>query len=109
MHIAIPVAGGEVSAHFGHCDAFRIFETEDGAIRAQRDVTPPGHAPGVLPAFLKEQGVDVVLAGGMGGRAKGLFAEAGIQTVTGVTGEPQAAVRAFIEDRLEPGEDTCAH
>lgn len=44
-------------------------------ITGQRLLTPPPHEPGVLPKWLHDQGVNLIIAGGMGQRAQGLFNE----------------------------------
>ena len=82
--IAIPTAGGKLCAHFGHCEQFALVETEDGKIKGTSMQTPPPHEPGVLPKWLHEQGVNIVLAGGLGARAKQLFEESGVKVFTGV-------------------------
>ena len=74
MKIAIPVAEGLLCAHFGHCERFSIVELdESGTVGTIREEIPPAHEPGVLPAWLKSLEVTHIIAGGMGGRAQGLF------------------------------------
>ena len=42
MKIAIPVAAGRLSAHFGHCDEFAILEADKGGKEVlRRTVQPP--------------------------------------------------------------------
>ena len=81
MKIAIPVAEGRLAMHFGHCQEFRIIEvdTTTNKILGGSSEVPPPHEPGVLPKWLHEKGVNVIIAGGMGNRAQGLFAENGIE------------------------------
>ena len=110
--IAVAVAGGLTSLHFGHCDQFALFDVnrEGRRIVSRRDVPAPPHQPGLLPAWLREQGADVVLAGGMGRRAVDLFEEAGIEVVTGVPEqEPESAVRGYLDGSLETGGNVCDH
>ena len=40
MKIAIPLTGGQLSTHFGHCEQFGIYEVEDGKIIASKLATP---------------------------------------------------------------------
>jgi len=51
MKIAIPVTGGSLSPHFGHCEQFVIVDVdpEKTAVTGTETRTPPDHAPGVLP------------------------------------------------------------
>ena len=69
MKIAVAAMGNTVSGHFGHCEDFLIFDTADGAITGEERVPNPGHRPGFLPNFLADRGVEVIIAGGMGGGA----------------------------------------
>ena len=67
MKIAVAAMGNTVSGHFGHCENFNIYDAEDGKITAEEVVANPGHRPGFLPNFLADRGVQVIIAGGMGG------------------------------------------
>ena len=83
--IAIPVAGGKLCAHFGHCQQFAFFEVDmqNRKILESRELPPPPHQPGLLPRWLHGENVRVVIAGGMGRRAQDIFQEQGIQVVIG--------------------------
>ena len=112
MKIAIPLAEGRLSAHFGHCAEFVVLEVdkEKNEILSQSTHTPPPHEPGVLPRWLHEQGATVIIAGGMGGRAQDLFAQNGIRVVIGAPSEePGAIAKAFLENSLQTGENICDH
>lgn len=108
--IAIPTAGGRSCPHFGHCEAFTLIETDDGVVTAERVVRPPAHEPGAFPRFLADAGVDVVLAGGMGVRARDLFAANAIAVHTGIgEEEPRGLAERFLRDELAVGPNRCNH
>jgi ATP-binding protein involved in chromosome partitioning len=110
MRIAMPTEGGRLSQHFGHCEQFALFDIEDQAVRERRELTPPPHEPGLLPRWLKEQGVNLVIAGGMGQRAQMLFEQAGIQVICGAPSEePAEVVDSYLKGSLEAGDNTCDH
>lgn len=112
MRIAIPLAGRLLCQHFGHCEQFALFDVspEGCQLRQTIFVTPPEHAPGLLPRWLKEQGVEVVIAGGMGSRAQSLFKESGIRVVTGAPSLfGEEIVRAFLAGILVTGANACEH
>ncbi len=112
MKIAIPLAQGKLSLHFGHCDQFAIFEIDgDGKqIVSRNDETPPGHEPGVLPKWLHAMGVNIIIAGGMGQRAQQLFTQNGINVVIGAQSEtPEKLVEAYLQDTLQTGANICDH
>ena len=66
MRYAVPIVDGKVAAHFGHCSQFAFFDVDEArnAIIKREIVTPPGYEPGLLPAWLAEEGVSVALATG---------------------------------------------
>ncbi|MBW1931845.1 MAG: NifB/NifX family molybdenum-iron cluster-binding protein [Deltaproteobacteria bacterium] len=112
MRIAIPLAQGKLSLHFGHCDQFAVFEIDDDTkdIIITSTETPPSHAPGVLPQWLRGIGVNAIIAGGMGQRAQQLFAHNGIEVVIGAqTGTPHELVSAYLQDSLVTGDNICDH
>ncbi len=110
--IAIPVTGGVMSSHFGHCERFAIFDVgEDGkSIRQKQEIAAPPHEPGTFPKWLHEQGATLIIAGGMGSRAQSLFNQHDIQVVVGATGgDPDVIVKNFLDGRLETGANVCDH
>lgn len=112
MKIAIPIVEGQLSLHFGHCSHFALVDVEDTEkkITGTRLAEPPPHEPGVLPQWLHEQGVNVILAGGMGSRAQQLFTQNGIQVVVGCQpASPEALVGAYLSGELVTGDNTCDH
>ncbi|HOE16770.1 MAG TPA: iron-sulfur cluster carrier protein MrpORP [Syntrophorhabdaceae bacterium] len=111
MKFAIPTYQGKLCAHFGHCEAFALIDTDsEGKVMNENYVTPPPHEPGVLPAWLSQQGVNCIIAGGMGSRAQQLFAQQGVSVVTGAQGEyPREIVEQYLKGILQTGANTCDH
>jgi len=110
MKIAIPTANGKLCPHFGHCETFAIVTVEDGQIQGTEALEPPPHEPGVLPHWLHEQGVNVIVAGGMGQRAQAFFTQFGIQVVVGApSDEPVRVVQAYLNGSLVSGDNLCDH
>ena len=112
MRIAIPTAEGQLAMHFGHCEAFVILsvDQEKREILGTESLTPPPHEPGVLPRWLNENQVNLVIAGGMGQRAQGLFREQGIDVIVGASSDkPEQVVRNFLDGTLQTGHNLCDH
>jgi len=111
MKFAVPTYQGKLCAHFGHCEAFALIDAnKDGTILNETYVTPPPHEPGLLPPWLAQQGVNCVIAGGMGSRAQQLFAQQGVKVITGAQSEnPREAVVKYLKGTLETGANTCDH
>jgi predicted Fe-Mo cluster-binding NifX family protein len=112
MRIAIPMAEGRLAQHFGHCAKFALIDVDPAAktITATSEVDAPEHQPGLLPPWLKELGVSVVIAGGMGSRAVTLFQAASIQVLTGAPCEPvQTLAQQYLDGTLVTGVNGCDH
>ena len=78
MRFAVPTNDKKLCGHFGHCEAFALIDTDgEGKLGNETYITPPPHEPGLLPPWIAQQGVNCVIAGGMGARAQQLFAEQG--------------------------------
>jgi len=107
MKVAVANEQGKVSGHFGHCLGFQVYEIDGQKIMGNVFLENPGHKPGFLPQFLSEQGVDIIIAGGMGERAQKLFNEKNIEVIVGVTGELQIAIESFVEGKLESTRSVC--
>lgn len=107
MKIAVAAMGTTVAGHFGHCENFIFFDTQDGKILSEQSVPNPGHRPGFLPNFLADHGAQVVIAGGMGGGAVDIFSERGVQVIVGAQGDARAAVQAFLAGELVSTGSVC--
>ncbi|HUX01175.1 MAG: iron-sulfur cluster carrier protein MrpORP [Phycisphaerae bacterium] len=110
MRYGMPTAEGKLAMHFGHADAFTFVDVADGRITNVLQAMPPAHAPGVLPAWLKENGVDIIIAGGMGSRAQNLFTQNGIQVVVGApSADAETLVQQHLAGTLRAGDNVCDH
>lgn len=112
MRIAIPLAAGQLAMHFGHCEEFALVDVDADtkSVTNQARVTAPGHEPGLLPPWLRERGVDVVIASGMGQRAQQLFEQQDINVVVGAPSDkPESVVQAYLDGSLQAGDNLCDH
>ena len=110
MIIAIPTVDGVLCPHFGHCQQFAILDVDTDAksINSTEMLTPPLHEPGVLPMWLSKLGCNVIIAGGMGGRAVELFQQNGIKVIMGApNGKPEEIVTDYINSELATGANPC--
>jgi len=107
MRIAISTDGNFVSAHFGRCPSFTLIDIEDGKVTKKVEVENPGHQPGFIPQFLHQKGVECIVAGGMGMRATSFFAEFGIKTIVGISGEINGVIEQLKKGTLKGGESLC--
>jgi ATP-binding protein involved in chromosome partitioning len=108
--IAIPTAQDCLCQHFGHCEKFTVFETDDGKVINETFLTPPSHAPGIFPAWLSSHGITHVIASGMGQRAIALFNQYNIQILLGAAQKPaKTVVDEYLNGELETGINACDH
>ena len=107
--LAIPSAlpGGleaGMGMHFGHCDIYTIVQIEDGAIKSVDTLPNVPHQQGGCLApvnYLAGEGVNVLLAGGMGMRPLMGFNQAGVEVYyAGNFPTVGQSVQAFIEGKL---------
>lgn len=112
MKIAIPLANGKLTPHFGHCASFALIDVDeaDKKIVKREDVNAPPHQPGLLPGWLHGMGVMMIIAGGMGVRAQDLFIQKSIKVLVGAPSHsPEDLVTSWMNDTLVLGGNVCDH
>ena len=112
MLIAIPTINNQLDVHFGHCKKITLIKVDlkEKKILSREDVDTPLHKPGLLPTWLKQLQVDMVIAGGMGENAKELLVKHGIKLLLGAHKEsPEKLVEDYFQGSLKLGENCCNH
>lgn len=110
MKIAFPTNDrSNVEEHFGHAKEFAFYVVENGKVSSSEYMTPPPHAPGVIPEFVHSQGADVIITGGMGGMAVNLFKEKGVEVILGATGSIDENLNTFVSGDLASTGSVCDH
>lgn len=110
MKIAVTYENGEIFQHFGHTEQFKVYDIEDGKMVSSQVVGSDGSGHGALAGLLSDNGIDVLICGGIGGGAQIALANAGIKLYGGVSGNADAAVQAFLDGRLDYDPDVkCDH
>jgi predicted Fe-Mo cluster-binding NifX family protein len=107
---AVPLEGGRLASHFGHCEQFAIVNVVDGIIADVKEVTPPEHVPGLYPRWVAEFGVTDVIGGGMGQKAIDLFNQQNINVFVGApVKSAKELVIDFIDNKLTLNANYCNH
>ncbi len=112
MRIAIPLSGGLLSQHFGHSEEFLFVDAdlEQKRVLNRSVEVAPEHVPGLLPRWLAEHNVNVVIASGIGAHARELLAASSMQVLTGVSViDPDVLVADFMNARLDTDANQCDH
>jgi predicted Fe-Mo cluster-binding NifX family protein len=102
LKIAIPIVAGRLSGHFGETKFFAVVEAdqETRAIVRTQTIAAPPHEPGSIPRWLREQGVQILIAGGngIGPRALDYLVHHGIEVLVG---KPDATLETLVGACLE--------
>ena len=110
MRIAVAYKDGQVFQHFGHTEKFKLYDVEDGKVKAEQIVDADGNGHGALAGFLKSADVDALICGGIGRGAQMALEEAGIKLYGGVQGSADAAAAALSAGTLDfDPEANCDH
>ncbi len=110
MKIAVTYENGEVFQHFGHSEQFKIYGIEEGRILSSEVLSTMGTGHGALVDILRNQSIDILICGGIGGGAKIALNEAGITLYCGVAGDADQAVNNLLNDRLDYNSEVeCNH
>jgi predicted Fe-Mo cluster-binding NifX family protein len=104
-----------MSYHFGHCPYFVIVDVEGRVVKNVESIANPladEHNEGDLPNFMKEQGIDVIITGGMGPKAQDFFKDYGITPVIGAYGKVKDVLEEYLQGNvsvapLEEKEEPC--
>jgi predicted Fe-Mo cluster-binding NifX family protein len=104
-----------VSPHFGRCPYYILADVDGQEVQAVNAIDNPyygQHSPGVVPNFIHSQGVNVMLTGGMGGRAIAFFEQLGIEAVTGASGTVRRSLELYLGGQLrgvQPCHESIEH
>ncbi len=109
MKIAVASQRDQVSEHFGHCENFNFFEIKDGEVLVEKVVASPGHDCQGLPKFLKENEMEILIAGGIGRGAMEGCKRLGIEVISGAFGSARDAAIAYEAGQLESTGALCSH
>ena len=109
MKIAVTYDNGNVFQHFGKTESFKVYEVEDNKVISSEVISSNGTGHGALAGLLAEQGINVLICGGIGGGAQTALAEAGIQLCSGAQGDTDKAVETYLKGELVSAGTTCDH
>lgn len=109
MKIAVTNDNGSVFQHFGKTQNFKVYEVSEGSILSATVIGSDGRGHEALAEVLTENGVDVLICGGIGGGAVAALSEAGIEVVSGAEGNTDDVVEQYLAGDLSSRGVTCDH
>jgi predicted Fe-Mo cluster-binding NifX family protein len=105
----------QVSHHFGRCPYYVLLVVDCEEVQEVKTIANPfysQHQPGQVPGFIHEQGVEVMISGGMGRRAIDFFDQYGIEVATGAEGTARSTLERFLKGELndaQPCRESVEH
>lgn len=109
MKIAVTYDNGNVFQHFGKTESFKVYEVKGQKVVSSEVISSNGSGHGALAGLLAEQGVDVLICGGIGGGAQAALSEADIELCAGAQGNTDEAVEAYLKGELVSSGVNCDH
>ena len=101
--LAIPRFGESVAPCFEFSATIAIFRVAGGQVTDQIDFTLLSKSSLDRVRLLKDQGVNVLICGGIQDRFEDLVRASRIQVISRVRGNVEDLLAAFIQGRLTPG------
>ena len=98
-----------ISHHFGRCPSYILVDVDNEEIQAVQGIDNPfaqNHQPGMVPEYIHNQGANVMISGGMGGRAIDFFDQYGIQVATGADETVRNTLDRYFKGELN-GAQPC--
>ncbi|MGN0297272.1 MAG: DUF134 domain-containing protein [Parafannyhessea sp.] len=106
--IAVTYEDGNVFQHFGRTQSFKLYDVEDGGVVTSQVVGAGGVSHGALAGLLADNGVDVLICGGLGGGALAALQRAGVCVYGGAQGPADDAVAAYLAGSMrQTDEASC--
>ena len=109
MKIAVTYDNGNVFQHFGKTENFKVYEVEDNKVVSSEVIGSNGTGHGALAGLLAEQGINVLICGGIGEGAQTALTEAGSEMVAGAQGNTDDVVEAYLKGELVSTGANCDH
>jgi FKBP-type peptidyl-prolyl cis-trans isomerase 2/predicted Fe-Mo cluster-binding NifX family protein len=109
MKIAVTYENGTIFQHFGKTESFKVYEVEDNKVISSEIICANGSGHGARAGLLSEQGIDVLICGGIGDGAQSALGEAGIELCSGAQGDADQAVEAYLRGELVSSGVNCDH
>lgn len=109
MKIAMPAKNGQVNEHFGTTQEFALIEVEGGKVENTELVSNEGlqHNHGGIANLLKNEHIDTIICGGIGGHMIQALQNIGIKVVNGAHGPLEAVAEAYAAGQLVTHPTQC--
>lgn len=111
MKIVVPVTfNKQIDSHFGHCESFSVYTiSEKSEISEIKTIKSPqgcGCKSNIASVFASD-GVEVMLAGGIGEGAINVLNNSGIEVVRGCSGNADDIVKLYVAGLVKDSGSSC--
>ncbi|PKP27767.1 MAG: dinitrogenase iron-molybdenum cofactor biosynthesis protein [Bacteroidetes bacterium HGW-Bacteroidetes-19] len=111
MKIAVPVTGSnQIDSHFGHCEFYNVYTVSENkeVSEVKRIASTQGcGCKSNIANTLAADGVDVMLAGGIGEGAINVLNFSGISVVRGCSGDATEVLQQYLLGQISDSGSTC--
>jgi predicted Fe-Mo cluster-binding NifX family protein len=97
-----------VCEHFGRAPTYTIVDTETNDVRIVKNVSEHMGGTGTPPEHLSKEGIEVMLASGLGPKAVMMFEGYGIKVYVGASGTVEETIKLWKDKKLEVATDENA-
>ena len=110
MKVCIPTMGDNglddmVGEHFGRVPFYTVVDSETKEVEVLPNTSEHAGGRGYPPEIMAQAGVDVMICGGLGHRARMMFENLGIMVYVGASGTVSDAFDMWEKGRLQPVTD----
>ena len=113
MKLAIPVnKNNHVDGHFGHCEAYKVVTINENNEIIDSEIVESPKGCGCksdIAHTLADNGVSVMLAGGIGAGAVNKLNGAGIEVIRGCSGDVEELVKKYVVGEINDNGSNCNH
>lgn len=111
MKIAMPNDGANLNQHFGKSKSFVIITLDKNEVVDTKEISSVAlqHNHGGLSNLLFNEGVSVVITGGIGAGALTPLKEKGLNVIRGASGTIEDVLHKYLEGSLEDKQVVCNH
>jgi len=110
MKIALPSVENQIDSHFGHCAYYTVFTVNDNKEIIKEETVASSQGCGCksnIAQTLSAMGVNLMLAGNIGGGAINVLNNSGIEVIRGCEGDVHTVVNAWLSGTLTDSGETC--
>ncbi|WP_050607792.1 NifB/NifX family molybdenum-iron cluster-binding protein [Clostridium niameyense] len=109
MKIAMPKNGENINQHFGKSKSFAVMTIEDDNVKNVKEISAETlqHNHGGLSKLLVEEGVELVITGGIGQGAYDALKQEGLKVIRGASGKIEDVVEKYLNGELQDKKVMC--